>query len=92
MRLICLSLCLTLAACADWPDAGGPTMDRRSSDWPTLLPLSGLVAGGTVQTASDEDAARLAARAAALRNRARILRANAGDADAMEALRARLLR
>ena len=92
MRLIFLSLCLTLTACADWPDAGGPTMDRRSSDWPTLQPLSELVVGGTVQTAEDADAARLAARAAALQNRARILRANAADADAMEALRARLRR
>lgn len=90
MRVFALIICLALTACGDWPDAGGPAMERRSSDWPNLLPLSELLETGTVQQAEDADAERLAARAAALQNRARILRSNARDADAMEALRARL--
>lgn len=93
MHRIALSLvCLPLFACGGWPDLGEPTLERSSRDWPDLLPLSQLVADGGVDTASDEDAQRLAARAAALRARAQILRADAGDADAMEALRARLQR
>lgn len=92
MRMLLFCLTLGLTACAEWPDAGGPTMSRRSNDWPTLLPLSQILESGTIEAAEDEDAARLSARAEALRNRARILRANAGDIDAMEALRARLRR
>ncbi len=65
-------------------------MERRSSDWPELLPLSDLVETGVVQEAEDEEAERLAARAGSLQTRARILRSDAADADAMEALRARL--
>ena len=91
MRALALfSGLILLTACGDWPDAGGPPMERRSSNWPELLPLSDLVESGVVQTAENEDAQSLAARAAALQSRARILRASAGDADAMEALRARL--
>lgn len=92
MRVLPLILCLNLAACADWPETGAPALDRESREWPTLMPLSEVVSGGTVVAADGDDADQLAARAAALRSRARILRANAGDADAMEALRARLRR
>ena len=90
MTRLALISCLVMAACSDWPDAGGPTLERRSSDWPALLPLSQLIETGTVSAAEDDEAERLAARAAALRAKAQILRSNAGDADAMEALRARL--
>ena len=93
MRRMALSLvCLPLLACGGWPDLGAPTLERSKRDWPDLLPLSQLVAEGGIEAASDEDARRLAARAAALRSRAQILRTDAGDADAMEALRARLRR
>ena len=92
MRRLLIIICLLLSACGDWPDAGGPALERSSREWPTLLPLSDVIAGGTVNEAADNDATQLAARAAGLRNRARILRANASDADAMEALRARLRR
>jgi hypothetical protein len=80
---------ICLAACSDWPDAGGPPMARRSQDWPALLPLGELLDAGTVPEAEDRDASALAARAAGLRNRAAILRGNASDLDA---LRARLPR
>ncbi len=92
MRQTLLILCLALSACGDWPDAGGPALERGRQDWPALLPVSEVIAGGAVPEAADEDAGRLAARAAGLRNRARILRSDASDADAMEALRTRLRR
>lgn len=79
-----------LTACGDWPDAGGPPLERRSTNWPELLPLSDVIETGAIQPAETDDATDLAARAAALRNRAAILRSNAADADAMEALRNRL--
>ena len=65
-------------------------MERRSSDWPELLPIAQLIETGRVEPAEDEDAERLAARARGLQSRAAILRSNAGDPDAMEALRSRL--
>lgn len=83
-----LCLCL-LAACGDWPDAGGPPMARSAQDWPELLPLDALLETGEVPRATDRDANILLNRAAALRNRAAILRGNASDLDA---LRARLNR
>lgn len=89
MRLsVCF--CLALVACSDWPDAGDPPLERRTSEWPELLPLSEVIEANPVPPAENEDATDLVARAAALRNRAAILRADAGDTDAMEALRARL--
>ena len=87
---IALLLCFALVACGEWPDAGGPPLERNSSDWPELLPLSEVINTGTIPPAESDDADALADRAAALRNRAAILRANAADADAMEALRNRL--
>lgn len=81
----CAALLLCLSACAPWPDVGGPT--RAGGDWPTLLPLDAVIERGTVPEATDRDADSLAARAAALRNRAAILRSDPSD---MEALRARL--
>lgn len=90
MRRISVIICLTLSACGDWPDVGAPALEQSSRDWPTLLPLSEVVSGGTFAAAQDDDAVRLSNRAAALRARARIMRTNAGDPDAMEALRSRL--
>lgn len=92
MQVRHLCLCLLLAACADWPDVESPVTTRATGEWPRLLPLSEIVRNGTVETAKDDEAARLAARAADLRRRAGILRAEAGDIEAMEALRARLAR
>lgn len=89
MYRIVPALFLTLAACADWPDAGGPPMSRSSDDWPALLPLDGLIETGEVREAENRDAEALRSRAAALRARAAILR---GDASDMEDLRARLTR
>lgn len=82
--------CLTLAACGEWPDAGGPSLERKSADWPELLPLSEVITTNAIPPAEREDTEQLAARATALQRRAAILRANASDADAMEALRNRL--
>jgi hypothetical protein len=81
-------LALALAACAPWPDVGGPTRGGNDT-WPTLQPIDRLIEPGRAPAASDEDAALLASRAAALRNRAAILRSDPTD---MEALRARLAR
>lgn len=89
MRMTALISLFFLTACGDWPDAGGPPMARSAQDWPTLLPLEDLLATGQVETAQDDEANDLLARAAALRNRAAILRSNSSDLDA---LRARLRR
>ena len=89
MRLIAFLCFAVLTACADWPDAGGPPMPRSAKDWPVLLPLDDLIETGEVETASETETNDLRARAAALRNRAAILRGSASD---MEALRARLPR
>lgn len=86
MHWILLPFLLFLTACGSWPDVGGPTLSRDAS-WPTLQPLSELIAEGAVTPASNDDAARLAARAAALRARAEVLRSDASD---MESLRRRL--
>ena len=83
-------ICLLLTACGSWPDAGGPPLTRDDRPWPALLPLDDVL--GAVPVADDPDADRLAARAANLRARAAILRRDASDIDAMEALRARLAR
>ena len=80
---------LWLAGCGSWPDAGGPHMARGAQDWPELLPLSAVIETGAVPRVEERDAEALAARAAALRNRAAILRGSASD---MEALRRRLAR
>lgn len=90
MRRIFVIICLTVSACGEWPDLGAPMLEQSSRDWPTLLPLSEVISGGSFAVAQDSDAERLANRAAALRARARIMRSNAGDIDAMEALRSRL--
>ncbi len=90
MRVIAVAILTSLGACGTWPDAGGPPLERRSSDWPVLLPISDLIETDALPPAENADAARLAARAAALQARADILRADAGNADEMEALRARL--
>ena len=89
MRMIAPLFLVLLTACADWPDAGGPPMPRSAKDWPVLLPLDDLIETGRVDTATERENDSLLARAAALRNRAAILRGNASD---MDALRARLPR
>lgn len=87
MRAFVLSSLLLLAACADWPDAGGPPMARSAQDWPELLPLDALLRTSQVPPASEDENDALLQRAAALRNRAAILRGSAND---MDALRRRL--
>ena len=75
-----------LAACAPWPEVGGPTRGGGTG-WPQLLPMERVTEVSNVPPASDAEANRLAARAAALRRRAAILRSDPSD---MEALRERL--
>ncbi len=87
MRYAALT-CLLLSACGGWPDAGGPPITRDARPWPALLPLEQVLDAAPI--ADDPDSDRLAARAANLRARAAILRRDASDVDAMEALRARL--
>ena len=64
----------------------------QNAAWPVLLPLDQIV--DQSDTASSEQAAaqRLAARAANLRARARIMRQTVADEDAFEAMRRRLAR
>jgi len=81
-----LPLILCLAACAPWPDVGGPTRGSGTG-WPKLLPMEQVTEISDVPPASDAEARRLAARAASLRTRAAILRSDPSD---MEALRERL--
>ena len=83
-----LFLCLCLAGCADWPAASGTPPLRDSGAWPRLVPVSELFA--TLPEARGDQGTRLAARAAALRSRAAILRRSAGSRDEIEAIRARL--
>lgn len=85
MRAAVLLCLFGLAACGDWPDAGGPPMARSAKDWPALLPLDALLDSGTVPAATDRDANALRNRAAALRARATILRSDTGDLDALRA-------
>ncbi|MEM6387216.1 MAG: hypothetical protein AAF718_13380 [Pseudomonadota bacterium] len=89
MRHLAVLYCLSLIACTDWPDAGGAPSARSTQDWPNLLPLDEVLASSFVAPASEEESDTLLARAAALRNRASIMRGSASD---MEALRARLSR
>ena len=84
-----LVLFLGLAACGDWPDAGGPPLSQARG-WPELVPINGLAQD--IPEATSDDATRLAARAAGLRRRAALLRARIDTRDDMEALRARLSR
>ena len=88
MRTALISLFVILAGCGGWPDVGGPT-SSATQDWPVLRPIDRLIAEGALPEASDEEADRLARRAAALEARARVLRGSTTD---MEALRARLER
>ena len=89
MRFV-IPFCIALVtACGEWPDAGGPPMARSAQDWPELLPLDDLIETGRIEPASTTESEVLRARAAALRNRAAILR---GDTSDLEALRNRLNR
>lgn len=86
MRFAPFVLLAGLAACAPWPEVGGPT--RGGGDgWPSLLPMERVSEVSEAPPATDAEAQRLAARAAALRGRATILRSDPSD---MEALRERL--
>ena len=84
-----LILLLCLAACGDWPDAGGPPLSQTRG-WPDLIPINDLTQG--IPEATSDDATRLAARAAGLRRRAALLRARIDNREDMDALRARLAR
>ena len=83
-------LCLCFAGCSDWPDASTALPLRGSGDWPSLVPVAELY--DTVPEARASEAGNIAARAAALRARAAILRRSADNQDEMEALRNRLRR
>ncbi|MDJ0639744.1 MAG: hypothetical protein QNJ20_12970 [Paracoccaceae bacterium] len=86
MRTALISFFVLLAGCGGWPDVGGPT-SSVTQDWPVLRPIDSLLTEGALPAASEEEADRLARRAAALETRARVLRGSTTD---MEALRARL--
>lgn len=81
---------LALAACADWPDAGGDRFARTTGPWPELVSVAELYAA--LPEARPDEARRLEARAGALRARAALLRRDIRNRDDMEALRARLAR
>jgi len=89
MKRLAMIALLALGACGEWPDAGEPTAAGASGDWPELLPLDQVLAGGTIAAAEDAEASALSRRAVALRARARVMRSDTSDIDA---LRARLAR
>lgn len=83
-----LSLLFCLAACGASPDVPESAGRGQNGAWPELMPLSELVAPEAAGTTGEADALRLAGRAAALRQRAALLRRPVdGDGD-LEALRA----
>lgn len=90
MRRTLIVLTLSLAACSDWPQAGGEQFARSTGPWPDLVPLNDAL--NVAPSAEGQAVDQLSARAAALRARARILRQSATTRDEMEALRARLPR
>lgn len=89
MKVRIALVCLALAACSDWPDTGSAPKTKAGQPWPSLLPVSEIVAD-TPASADETSAADMASRAAALRARAALLRRSADTLAEMEALRARL--
>lgn len=88
-RLIAISMLsvLGLAGCGAWPDPQIPgDAAARAAPWPTLLPISAILAGAPAAAAGP--AAPPAERIAALRSRAAALRGPVIDG----AARARLSR
>jgi hypothetical protein len=88
---ILLTLTAALSACSPWPQVDAPAKDDTGA-WPVLLPMSELKGLSGGQSTAQGEAQRLAARAAALQARAQLMRTSVPDADAMDALRARLAR
>lgn len=83
-------ICVFLTACGGWHDLDEPVGATQSASWPGLLPLSDLMADSEEPVSGEEDALVLSARAESLRRRAAVLRTPVADADAFEALRARI--
>jgi len=72
---LALILCLSLSACAEFPDLDAATPPVTAAA-PKILPLDQLLAAGAaVPGQANADAASLSTRAAALRARAAALRA-----------------
>ncbi|MGV6811073.1 MAG: hypothetical protein ACWA47_02415 [Brevirhabdus sp.] len=72
--VVCLSIGLT--GCAEFPDLDASVSAQgRAADFPALLPMDALLARANTPVRLDAGSgARLAARAAALHRRARLLR------------------
>lgn len=91
--LLCLSLCLVLAACADFPQIEEADRDAGPiGPPPPLLPFDELEAATAAGPTPDSGIDALEARAAALRTRAAILRQPLLADDDIDELRARLAR
>lgn len=85
-------LAVFLTACGPWPQVADAPARNDSGAWPELLPLDDVTALSTSSGSAQSEAQLLSARAAALRNRARVMRTSVPNSEAMDALRARLAR
>lgn len=85
-------LAVVLSACGPWPQVADAPARNDTGAWPELLPLDDVTSVSTSSGSAQSEAQQLSARAAALRNRARVMRTSVPDLDAMDALRARLAR
>ena len=83
-------ICVFLTACGGWHDLDEPVGATHSASWPGLLPLADLMSDSEEPVFGEGDALQLSVRADALRRRAAVLRTPVADADAFEALRARI--
>ena len=74
-RLPFVTLLLALAACSDFPDLDAEiSPEARAAGYPDLVPLAEVTDRRKKARTTAEDGERLAARAAALKARARLLR------------------
>jgi len=88
-----LILLTLLAACSDFPDLDTEiSPEARAAAYPTLVPVKRITDRAQGFRGSPEDGKRLAARAAALKARARLLRGVAIDDDTRRRLSPTLTR
>jgi len=90
-RVLALLVLVLAASCADWPDVETPRPSRAAVGWPELIPIAELP---TSTASANEEVSNeiLLARAAALRNRAAVLRRPVADSEAFERMRSLLAR
>ncbi|MEO9825664.1 MAG: hypothetical protein ABJF50_14710 [Paracoccaceae bacterium] len=88
---ILIALLLAMSACGPWPQVDAP-QHAEPGAWPALLPMEEIAPLSRNDGTAQAEGQRLSNRAAALRNRARLMRQSVPDQDAMDAMRSRLAR